>query len=81
MNNDLHHFEQFMKRREDVARAYVRSDAEPLGRIVTRVSPATFFGPQQSSQRTLARRHAPEPLCSSSPGRAPTPLKTAMPVE
>ena len=51
MNNDLHHFEQFMKRREDVARAYVRGDAEPLGRIVTRVSPATFFGPQGGSHQ------------------------------
>jgi hypothetical protein len=27
MNNDLHDFEQFMKRREDAARAYVNGDA------------------------------------------------------
>ena len=46
MNDDLHGFEQFMKRREDAARAFVRGDAAPLGRIAARVSPATFFGPQ-----------------------------------
>src|SRR3954470_22494271 len=46
MNDDLHDFEQFMKRREEAARAFVRGDVTPLGRIVARVSPATFFGPQ-----------------------------------
>jgi Domain of unknown function (DUF4440) len=46
MNDDLHGFEQFMKRREDAARAFVRGDAAPLGRIFARGSPATFFGPQ-----------------------------------
>ena len=39
-------FEQFIKQREDAARAYVRGEAEPLGRLVARSSPATFFSPQ-----------------------------------
>ena len=46
MDNDLKDFEQFMKEREDAARAYVSGDESPLRSISTRVSPATFFGPQ-----------------------------------
>jgi hypothetical protein len=46
MNDDLHDFEQFMKRREDAARAFAGGDVAPLSRIVARASSATFFGPQ-----------------------------------
>jgi ketosteroid isomerase-like protein len=46
MNDVLHDFEQFMKQREKAARAFVSGDAAPLGRLITRVSPATFFGPK-----------------------------------
>ncbi len=45
MGNDLHDFEQFMRQREEAARAYVRGDAAPLGRLAARTGDATFFGP------------------------------------
>jgi ketosteroid isomerase-like protein len=51
MNNDLHDFEQFMKQREEASRAYVQGEAEPLSRIVARVSPATFFPPRGGSHQ------------------------------
>jgi ketosteroid isomerase-like protein len=46
MDEELHDFEQFMKRRLNAAQSYVEGDAAPLGRLCARVSPATFFGPQ-----------------------------------
>ena len=45
MNKDVHGFEQFMKQREAAASAYVSGDAAPVGRLVTKVAPASFFGP------------------------------------
>lgn len=45
MNQETHDFEHFMRERERAAKAYVRGDPGPLGRMVVHNSPATFFGP------------------------------------
>jgi ketosteroid isomerase-like protein len=45
MSDDLHDFEQFMRQREEAARAYVRGDAAPLGQLAAQTGEATFFGP------------------------------------
>jgi len=45
MSNVLYDFEKFMKRREEIAQAYVNGDAAPLGEITTNLNPATFFSP------------------------------------
>jgi len=62
MNQDLPDFENFMREREAAARAYVRGDAGPLGRIVAHASPTTFFGPgggvEQGAMRVYARYEA-----------------------
>jgi len=46
MKNEMHDFEDFMKRREDASRAFVNGDAKPLDKIATHTSPATIFGPK-----------------------------------
>lgn len=59
MSDDVHDFEQFMKRRDDAARAYVRGDSAPLGRIAAHNSPVTFFAPMggyvQGADEVIAR--------------------------
>ena len=46
MSDDLREFEQFMRQREEAARAYVNGDPESLDRISTSAFPATFFSPR-----------------------------------
>ena len=43
--DERRNFERFMERREEAARAFVNGEAAPLGRVVARGLPATFFGP------------------------------------
>lgn len=45
MNDELRDFKQFMVKRADAAKAYVSGDPAPLGEMVARSVPATFFGP------------------------------------
>jgi ketosteroid isomerase-like protein len=44
-HNELHHFEQFMKQREQAAQAYVSGDVTPLARLLAHNLDASFFGP------------------------------------
>lgn len=46
MSDDRNHFEQFMKRRETAARAYVNGDSQPLDALSAKSGAATFFGPR-----------------------------------
>lgn len=39
-------FEQFLRRREAAASAYVRGDAAPLGEVTAHAGQATFFAPR-----------------------------------
>src|ERR1700761_6273702 len=43
---DANGFDEFMKKRDEIARDYVNGEPEPLDRIVSRRDPATFFSPK-----------------------------------
>lgn len=45
MNKETEDFKEFMKRREQAAKAYVSGDPQPLDEISVRDDPATFYGP------------------------------------
>jgi len=56
-----HDFDAFMKRRAEIAEAYVHGNAEPLATIVTGQDPATFFcpgGERESGASQVAERYA-----------------------
>ena len=46
MDDNIQDFEQFMRRREAAALAFVNGDADPLGQITAQAADATFFGPR-----------------------------------
>lgn len=45
MNSDFRDFVAFMTTRASAAQAFVNGNAEPMSSLLTRSSPATFFGP------------------------------------
>jgi len=45
MSDETEDFEEFIKRREQAAQAYVSGDPHPLDEISARKNPATFFSP------------------------------------
>jgi ketosteroid isomerase-like protein len=54
MGDELTGFKEFMKQREEAARAYVNGDPQPLEKIVTTNSPATFFSPKGEHKQGAA---------------------------
>lgn len=51
MTDDLKDFEQFMKRREEAAGAYVNGTGGPVADLSARALPATFFHPGGDVER------------------------------
>jgi NAD(P)H-dependent FMN reductase/ketosteroid isomerase-like protein len=56
-----HDFEAFLKRRQEIASAYVRGEGAPLAAILTEVDPATFYGPSgnwETGAKVVAESYA-----------------------
>jgi ketosteroid isomerase-like protein len=59
--SEIGSFGEFMERREQAAKAFVRGEAAPLEAMVAQADPATFFGPlggHQAGAALIARTYA-----------------------
>lgn len=54
MADDLRDFQEFMKQREQAARAYVSGDGGPLAALVATGGDATFFAPRGGTEQDAA---------------------------
>ncbi|HEY2708710.1 MAG TPA: NAD(P)H-dependent oxidoreductase [Caulobacteraceae bacterium] len=66
-------FDAFMKRRDEIAEAFVNGEAAPLEAIVVRHDPASFFSPggdHQQGAASIAARYEEDSRSFAKPGRS-----------